>query len=246
MKQRFSTSVPGKWCLWFLFAKEYVWFLPGEQNFYLCSHLFISKFPQSKHKLWPDILSLDDLPDLGLAFKKMLCAMSGRTNRTGFSGCPHLAHHYAAMTPAYAPSPLVAVGCVVQLMWSSCGLARKHDSAGWVTDYSQAAEPAFLSGGRVLVQTFLINPTDFHKMYRNFLIFEVYSPLANLVEAGQQIQKMLAGSGRQQEGISSISKCTGEMTNQKWHKLFPVSLSKTPVNLIGISPSHTGVDSKLC
>lgn len=45
----------------------------------------------------------------------MLCAMSGRMNKTGFSRYPHLPCCYAAMTPACVAAPLVAVGCVVFL-----------------------------------------------------------------------------------------------------------------------------------
>lgn len=135
------------------------------------------------------IVSLVYLPDLCLAFKRMLCA---RTNETGFSGCPHLPHHYTAMTPSYAVSPLVAVGCVVCLELCTCKLARKHDSAGWVTDcwFPSSIWNSWACSSvkrQVLVQTFLISPTDFHEIYRNFLIFEVCRPLDNLVEAGQLI-----------------------------------------------------------
>lgn len=65
----------------------------------------------------------------------------------------------------------------------------------------------------MLIQTFLINPTVFHEIYKNLLIPEVFNPLENLVEAGQQIWKVLVGLGRQQEGISYSLKLNEGITN---------------------------------
>lgn len=201
--------------LWLMFAKGDVQSSSGEWKSSPWSQLFVSKFCKTKHDVGSDVLIWDCLRGLGLSFRRTaLCQWVAEVMKPAFLAV--LVSHTVTLQ-WHQPVQLTAAGCEGLL---KCSMHKPARGAwlfcwdGWLLPSRICNSWACVSVKRqVLARASLIDPTDFHKTDRNFLIFEVCSPLVSWVEAGQQIWMVFAGTGRQQEGISAISEWSRQMAS---------------------------------